>query len=61
MFFYNNSSSFIKKDMYVVSSKSFLYALIFGGNIHKGLIFLALLDLIGDLIRYTYFINMYFY
>ena len=34
-YFSNNSSSFIKKDIYLVSSKSFLYALSFWRNIHK--------------------------
>ena len=40
-YFSNNLSSSIKKDIHFVPSKSFLYALIFGRNIHKGLIFLA--------------------
>ena len=31
----------MKKDMYLVSSKPIPYPLIFGRNIHKGLIFLA--------------------
>ena len=35
----NNSTSFIKKDIYLISSKSLLYALSFGRNMHKGLIF----------------------
>ena len=35
----NNSSSFIKKDIDLVTSKSLLYALIFGRKIHKGLLF----------------------
>ena len=37
----NNSSSFIKKDINLVSSKSFLYAVTFRRNIHKDLSFLA--------------------
>ena len=36
LFFFNNSLSFIKKDIYLVSSKSFLQALVFVTNIHKG-------------------------
>ena len=39
--FFKNFSSFIKKDIHLVLSKSFLYALIFGKNMHKGLIILA--------------------
>ena len=39
-YFSNNLSSFIKKNANLVSSKPFQYAFIFGGNIHKGLIFL---------------------
>ena len=37
-------SSFIKKDIHLISSKSLLYALIFGRNMHKGLICLASLQ-----------------
>ena len=39
--FFNRFSSFVKKDMHLVLSKSLLYALIFGKNMNKGLIFLA--------------------
>ena len=44
--FSNNSSSFIKKRINLVSSKSFLCAVIFGRNIHKGQIFLAFFSLL---------------
>ena len=49
LYFFNDSSSFIKKGIYLVSSKPFLYALIFGSNIHRGLIFLAFLKPIKNL------------
>ena len=39
LYFSNNFSSFIKKDVYLVLSKSLLYALNFGRNMNKGLIF----------------------
>ena len=41
LYFSNNSSSFIKKDINSVSSKSFLYAVYFGRKMHKGLIFVG--------------------
>ena len=41
LYFSNNSSSFLKKDINSVSSKSFLYAVYFGRKTHKGLIFLS--------------------
>ena len=44
LYFSNNSSSHIKKDMYSFSSKSLLYALIFGINMHKDLTFSASLQ-----------------
>ena len=37
LYFSNNSSFFIKKYIYLVSSKSFPYALIFGRNMHESL------------------------
>ena len=40
IYFCKNSSSFIKKDIHLVPSKSLLYALIFGRNIDKDLSFL---------------------
>ena len=40
LYFSSNSSFFIKKDIYLVSSKSLLYALIFGSITHKDLAFL---------------------
>ena len=67
-YFFNNSSSFIKKDLYLVSSKSLQYSLIFGSNIHKGLTFLTIfvtnkifktLFTKENFIRYYYFINIY--
>ena len=67
-YFFNNSSSFIKKDLYLVSSKSLQYSLIFGSNIHKGLAFLTsfvnnkifkTLFTKKNFIRYYYFINIY--
>lgn len=39
--FSSNSSSFIEKDIYFVSSKSLLYALTFGRIIHNGVTFLS--------------------
>ena len=53
--------------MHLVSSKSFLYALIFGRNIHKGLFFTIFVAneifqsffTKRDLIRYYYFIIIY--
>ena len=69
MYFSNNLLSFIKKDIYLVSWKSFLYAVIIGRNIHKGLflsifsankIFKSLFTK-RDLIRYYYFINIYIF
>ena len=39
LYFFNNLSPFIKKDIYLVSSKTLLNALNFGRNIHKCLIF----------------------
>ena len=49
LYFFNDSLSFIKKGIYLVSSKPFLYALIFGSNIHRSLIFLAFLKPIKNL------------
>ena len=39
--FYSNSLFFIEKDIDLVSSKSLLYALIFGSITHNGLTFLT--------------------
>ena len=39
-YFSNNSSAFIKMGIYLVSSKSLLYACICGRNMHKGLFWL---------------------
>ena len=39
LYFSNKSSSFVKKDIYLVSSKSLIYALNFRTNIHKGQVF----------------------
>ena len=39
LYFSDNFSSFIKKDVYLVLLKSHLYALIYGRNMHKGLLF----------------------
>ena len=58
---------FIKKYMYLVSSKSLLYALIFGSIIHNSLIFLLSLYSIihitlfteRNFVRYQDFINIY--
>ena len=40
LFLFKTFSSFIKKDIYSVSSKSILYAFISKKNMHKGLIFI---------------------
>ena len=44
-----NFSFFIKRDVHLVLSKSLLYELIFGRDIHKGLIFLVSLQSIKNL------------
>ena len=70
LYFSNNLSSFIKKNTYLVSSKSLLYALLFGINISKSLIFFHIFVAKKifkyfftkrDLIRFYYFINIYIF
>ena len=70
LYFFNYSSSFIKKDIYLVSSMSFLYALIFGRNIHKGIIFFNIfvankifksLFTKRDLIIHNYCVDIYIF
>ena len=69
LYFSNNFSSFIKKTYICFYQNLFyLYAFIFGRNIHRGLIFFSIFVANkifkifctkGDLIRYYYFINIY--
>ena len=66
---FNNWSFFIKKDLSLVLSKCFLYALILEGNVHKDLFFsIFIADEIFktfftkiDLISYYYFIKIYIF
>ena len=63
LYFSNNSSSFIEKNICLVSWKPLLYALSSGRNTHKNIfvtnkIFKNLFTK-RDLIRYDYFINIY--
>ena len=43
LYFSNNSSLFIKKDIHLVPSKSFLYTLIFGWNMHHKVYFFSII------------------
>ena len=53
--YFSNNLSFIKKYIYLVSSKLFLYALIFGSTIHKGITFFRI-SLVPNEIFKTFFL-----
>ena len=62
-YFSKNSLSFKKRyknDMHSVSSKFLLYVVIFGKNIHKGLISLASLKYLANKVFKIFFIKMKF-
>ena len=61
LYFSNNFSNFIKKDIHLVLSKSLLYALMFGRNMHNGLFFGIFIanKMKRNLLRYYWFINIY--
>ena len=58
--YFSKNLSFIKKYIYLVSSKFFLYALIFGSTIHKGITFFRI-SLVPNEIFKTFFYQKTFF